>query len=102
MSSKKGSEVSVIITCQDEEGGTELSSEEYDQLVKVFVLPTPGWCHSASDDQVHRVRDRHPLEPFQGRLSLRTDQQNPSRPNDKEDISQALSRAEENILTLVL
>ena len=38
MTSKKVSEVSVIITCQDEEGGTELSSEEYDQLVKVPVL----------------------------------------------------------------
>ena len=38
MTSKKVSEVSVIITCQDEDGGTELSSEEYDQLVKVPVL----------------------------------------------------------------
>ena len=41
-SSGSGSGVSVIITCQEEEGpsdGTEnLTSEEYDQLVKVLLL----------------------------------------------------------------
>ena len=35
MSSKKVSGVSVIITCQEEEAGTDLTTDEYDQLVKV-------------------------------------------------------------------
>ena len=37
MSSKKVSGVSVIITCQEEEAGTDLTTDEYDQLVKVVV-----------------------------------------------------------------
>ena len=44
MSSKK---VSVIITCQEEEAGTDLTTDEYDQLVKVVKifsnLPTLMW-----------------------------------------------------------
>ena len=74
MSSKKVSEVSVIITCQDEDAGPELSSEEYDQLVKVQtnfqqILSYPA----PPDDKVYGVRDCHSLESFQGRFSLRLD-----------------------------
>ena len=35
MSSKKVSEVSVIIPCQDEAAGSDLTTDEYDKLVKV-------------------------------------------------------------------
>ena len=38
MSSKKVSGVSVIITCQEEEAGTDLTTDEYDQLVKVLKI----------------------------------------------------------------
>ena len=43
MTTKKVSGVSVIITCQDENGGTDLSSEEYDQLVKVVTFSINCW-----------------------------------------------------------
>ena len=38
MSGKKESGVSVIITCQEEEAGTDLTTDEYDQLVKVMKI----------------------------------------------------------------
>ena len=38
MSGKKESGVSVIITCQEEEAGTDLTTDEYDQLVKVLKI----------------------------------------------------------------
>ena len=38
MSSKKVSGVSVIITCQEEEASTDLTTDEYDQLVKVLKI----------------------------------------------------------------
>ena len=53
MSSKKVSGVSVIITCQEEEAGTDLTTDEYDQLVKMtkfteFEIVTL-WNHFKAD-----------------------------------------------------
>ena len=47
-----------------------------------------GVRSAGQDDQVHRVRDRHPLEPLQGGLPLRQHQPVPAVADDQKDIPQ--------------